>query len=108
MYLPETNVLVTRFPSPGSVAEVIDFMPIDVAAAEPDHRHQIVRQLCVVRGSARFKGECFPTFDYARARHVLVIGPDSAIFSSRGERLGLTAPVPVVPQNPIRAHAASQ
>src|ERR1700712_5354867 len=28
MYLPETNVLVTRFMSPDAVCEVIDFMPL--------------------------------------------------------------------------------
>src|ERR1700680_4514416 len=28
MYLPETNVLVTRFLSPDGVGEVVDFMPV--------------------------------------------------------------------------------
>ena len=29
LYWPETDVLITRFPSPGGVAEFIDFMPVD-------------------------------------------------------------------------------
>ena len=29
MYLPDTAILVTRFLSPGGVAEVMDFMPIE-------------------------------------------------------------------------------
>src|SRR6266487_492206 len=29
MYLPETNVLVTRFLSPEGVGEIVDFMPVN-------------------------------------------------------------------------------
>src|ERR687892_500705 len=47
LYLPDTNVLLTRFLSPEGVAEVLDFMPI---LARPGERHRLVRNVRVVRG----------------------------------------------------------
>ena len=35
LYFPDTNVLITRFLTPGGVGEVQDFMPIH---RDPDHR----------------------------------------------------------------------
>ncbi len=59
MYLPETNVLVTRCLSPEGVGETIDFMPVKPGTVDEAHGHEIVRQVSVVRGSLRFKIECF-------------------------------------------------
>ena len=42
LYLPGTNVLLTRFISPDGVAEVMDFMPIEddpCVTPRPDPRH---------------------------------------------------------------------
>ncbi len=53
MYVPETNVLVTRFLSPDGVGECVDFMPI--AGQERDEMsHDIVRQ--VKAGSLSWRG----------------------------------------------------
>src|SRR5260370_17021068 len=41
MYLPETNVLVTRFLSPVGVGEIVDFMPVQDRARKG--RHEILR-----------------------------------------------------------------
>src|SRR5213593_2412445 len=46
MYLPETNVLVTRFLGQDGVGEVTDFMPVQNRRREPT-RHQIIR---IVKG----------------------------------------------------------
>src|SRR5512146_2940632 len=67
MYLPETNVLVTRFLGEQGVGEVVDFMPI----ARRADLHDIVRIARAVRGSVRFRMECRPAFDYARLPHEL-------------------------------------
>src|SRR6202161_2642968 len=72
MYLPETNVLLTRFLSEGGVGEITDFMPI-CARTAGDTRHDIVRQVLCVRGEMSFRMECRPAFDYARARHRVAI-----------------------------------
>jgi len=65
LYLPDTNVLLTRFLSDDGVAEICDFMPIE----EMGHLHDIVRRVKTIRGEIRFRMRCEPRFDYARAGH---------------------------------------
>jgi GH15 family glucan-1,4-alpha-glucosidase len=65
IYLPDTNVLLTRFLSDDGVAEIVDFMPV----GEMRHSHAIVRRVSVVRGRLRFHLCCAPRFDYAREPH---------------------------------------
>jgi GH15 family glucan-1,4-alpha-glucosidase len=66
LYLPDTNVLLTRFLDADGVAEVSDFMPVDDAG----QAHTVVRRAKTVRGEVRFQMRCDPRFDYARAVHV--------------------------------------
>src|SRR5262245_54233750 len=66
VYLPDTNVLLTRFLDTDGVAEVSDFMPVDDAG----QAHTVVRRAKTVRGEVRFQMRCDPRFDYARATHV--------------------------------------
>ena len=64
LYLPDTNVLLTRFLDDNGVAEVSDFMPVeDVGPA------RLVRRAKTVRGEVRFQMRCDPRFNYARATH---------------------------------------
>src|SRR5499433_2875950 len=65
LYLPDTNVLLTRFLDVDGVAEVSDFMP----AADAGQAHNLVRRAKTVRGEVRFQMRCDPRFDYARATH---------------------------------------
>ena len=51
LYLPDTNMLLTRFLEDQGVAEVSDFMPVE----EKGHAHQIVRRAKTVRGEVRFQ-----------------------------------------------------
>ncbi len=80
MYLPDTNVLMTRFLAPTGVAEIIDFMPI----ADDPEASAIVRRVRAVRGSVRFRIECAPRFDYGRAKHSVQRRKDTLFFRSRG------------------------
>jgi GH15 family glucan-1,4-alpha-glucosidase len=64
-YLADTNILLTRFSSDEGVAEITDLMPI----RQLGHGHELVRQVKGVRGAVRFRLECSPKFDYARANH---------------------------------------
>jgi GH15 family glucan-1,4-alpha-glucosidase len=64
-YLADTNILLTRFSSGEGVAEFTDFMPI----RRLGHAQALVRQVKGVRGAVRFRLECQPKFDYARAGH---------------------------------------
>src|SRR5512133_1395898 len=67
MYLPDTNVLVTRFFTDEGMAEVIDFMPIGRKTRD------VVRIARAIRGPIAFRMECRPAFDYARSGHELTI-----------------------------------
>ena len=99
MYLPDTNVLLTRFLSPDGVAEVTDFMPIGEPA--PGHGlHDLVRRVEVVRGSMPMRAFCRPAFDYARADHRVELVPSGARFLSRDLGLGLLASVPLRAEGP--------
>ena len=93
MYVPETNVLLTRFLSPDGVGELADFMPVSDDLTEEKHMHELVRQVKVIRGSVRFKIECFPAFDYARAKHNLSLDAGGAEFTAGDQRIGLTSPI---------------
>jgi GH15 family glucan-1,4-alpha-glucosidase len=79
LYLPDTNVLITRFLSPVGVGELIDFMPI--GSAEED-RHRIVRIVQCVRGEMRFDLDCRPRFDYGRVEHALHCDDYGAVFET--------------------------
>jgi GH15 family glucan-1,4-alpha-glucosidase len=94
MYLPETNVLVTRFLSDEGVGEVIDFMPVR-HQQEGEHEarwHQIVRIAQAVRGRVHFRLECHPAYDFARQRHETVVEERGAVFELPGIRFGLISP----------------
>ncbi len=92
LYLPDTNVLVTRFLSPSGVGELIDFMPVGGPAAGHG-RHEVVRCVRVVRGTLAFRLVCRPAFDYARAAHETILEPQGACFRSPALHLGLSSPI---------------
>ena len=89
LYLPDTNVLITRFICPDGVAEVQDFMPVDGA------EQAIVRRVVGVRGSVRFRLALEPRFDYGRRQPSITRRLDGAIFASAGAELAFASPVPL-------------
>jgi GH15 family glucan-1,4-alpha-glucosidase len=93
MYLPETNVLLTRFLYHGGVGEVLDFMPVSRISRGPAEAgaRQIIRIARAVRGEVRFRFECRPAFDYARASHDLHAQGKAMLFSADGARLFVAA-----------------
>ncbi len=93
LYLPDTNVLLTRYFSPEGLAETLDFMPI---ITHPGQRHRLVRNVRVIRGKMTFDAECRPAFDYARGEHTVSVGKSGAVFSSGGSCLGLATDVPLL------------
>lgn len=94
LYLPETNVLITRFLSEEGVGEVIDFMPI-VPKGQPKH-HEIIRIVHSVRGTLPCRMDCHPAYDYARAQHSTHVCPAGAVFEAPGADFALLSPVPLV------------
>ena len=96
LYLPETNVLLTRFLNQDGVAELTDFMPVecDEPGIRPK-RHQIIRMLLVVRGRMRVRLECRPAFNFGRDEHRVTVRPQGALFRSPSMAVGLVSPVPL-------------
>ena len=78
LYLPETNILVTRFLAEEGVAELIDYMPIGNDGTEPN---EIIRVVTVVRGDVSFKMLCQPRFQYASCGHTVLIQDECAVFT---------------------------
>jgi GH15 family glucan-1,4-alpha-glucosidase len=101
MYLPETNVLLTRFLSHEGVGEVIDFMPVrhQYQGQHEARFHQIVRVAQAVRGSVSFRMRCHPAYDFARQKHELTINGRGAVFEVSGAKFGLISPYPLTRQN---------
>jgi GH15 family glucan-1,4-alpha-glucosidase len=91
LYLPDTNVLITRFLTEDGVAEVQDFMPV-VAGSEPQ---ALVRLVVVVRGRLAFRVEVAPRFDYGRARHDVERHENGVVFRSSPLSLALNSNVPL-------------
>ncbi len=91
LYLPDTNVLITRFLSPDGVGEVVDFMPVE-RAGEEIARHRLIRRVQCVRGEMRFRVEVQPRFDYGREVHGLQLAEGGILFESRTLRLALHTP----------------
>jgi GH15 family glucan-1,4-alpha-glucosidase len=78
LYLPDTNILLTRFLAEEGVAELTDYMPIATDGAQPN---ELIRTLAVIRGEVNFKMRCQPRFNYAKCEHTVSIEDRCAIFS---------------------------
>src|SRR6201996_1026154 len=81
-YLPDTNILLTRFQGRDAVGEVIDFM-VPETRATGKARDLLIRQARAVKGTARFEVACHPAFDYGRLGHrVEIVQGVGAVFTS--------------------------
>src|SRR5215207_5082798 len=86
LYLPDTNVLLTRFVTLEGVAEVLDFMPIE---NDRGSCHALIRDIRVIRGRLTIEVDCHPAFDYARQEHKVELRKGGAIFKGAGMALNL-------------------
>lgn len=77
LYLPETNILITRFLADEGVAELTDYMPIEQDGEPPN---EIVRSIKVIRGTVRIQMCCQPRFNYAKCKHDLEMSHGCATF----------------------------
>jgi GH15 family glucan-1,4-alpha-glucosidase len=95
LYLPDTNVLITRFLTPEGVGEVHDLMR-PARAGDAAHRPRVIRRVLAVRGRMRFVVDVAPRFDYGRAGHELALTPHGALFRSAELALSLSTRCPLV------------
>ncbi len=94
MYLPDTNVLLTRFLSCEGVGELTDFMPVE----ELNKGNLLLRRLTAIRGEVTYQMHCRPRFNYGRNKHKAVKTDCGLQFISEGDDkliLDLRSSVPI-------------
>ena len=99
LYLPETNILLTRFLAEEGVAELTDYMPIESELEDPN---EIVRTVSVIRGNVQFKMLCQPRFNYAASAHRTEFADGCAVFvpdETQCPPMALYATTPLTPQS---------
>src|SRR3954468_6569010 len=77
LYLPDTNILVTRFFAEEGIAEVIDFMPIQ----KDNQGCTIIRKIATIRGRIKYTMHCSPRFNYAAAGHTIEQQENAFVFT---------------------------
>jgi GH15 family glucan-1,4-alpha-glucosidase len=82
IYLPDSNVLQTRWVDKDAVVEITDFMPIP---AERDALPRLVRRVEVRNGSATIRLRCRVRHDYSRADTVAGMDGDDVRFEAPGQ-----------------------
>ncbi len=87
IYLPDTNVLVTRLLSPAGVSEIQDFMPVGSGP------QRLIRSVVGVRGAMRFRLEVEPRFGYGLKEPQVTIEPTGAVFRAEGDALAIGSPL---------------
>jgi GH15 family glucan-1,4-alpha-glucosidase len=99
LYLPDTNVLLTRFLSAEGVGEITDFMPVE----ELYSGKELIRRVTTVRGKVNYSMECLPRFNYGASDHTTEIISDSEIIlrSSGTDRtvLRIKSSIPLKAEN---------
>jgi GH15 family glucan-1,4-alpha-glucosidase len=96
LYVPDTNVLTTRWMSEHGSAEVVDLMP------HPDARQlggtagrTLMRRVTVTKGVVEFVACCRPRFDYAREIPQVSTSRGGVRFSGLALSMQLYASVPL-------------
>ena len=82
IYLPDTNVLQTRWLSERAVVEVTDLLPI---GDSEDDLPVLMRRVRVVSGRATFHMRCAVRHDYARADTRAQMDQQDVTFSASGQ-----------------------
>jgi len=96
LYLPDTNVLLTRFLSAEGVGEITDFM---YTSGQPNEERQLIRRVTAIRGDVTYQLRCSPRFNYGQDAHMVTqTGPNEICFESTGKtklKLSLRSNIPV-------------
>ncbi|CAO3627676.1 unnamed protein product [Cunninghamella blakesleeana] len=91
-YLPNSNILTTRFLSNEGVSEITDFMHIPAPSQRQTTKPLlpwIIRSVKVIRGTVTFQLNCFPAFNYGLSSHNAIHHKVSTMKSSETENSNL-------------------
>ena len=82
LYLPDTNVLLTRFLSSEGVGEITDLMPVSEGVSDGK---KLLRRVTTIRGEVKYRLCCSPRFNYGRYIHsVEQVSSNELMFICRG------------------------
>ena len=98
IYLPDTNILFTRFFDSEGISEISDIMPI----MDNFPAGTLLRRVKAVKGHVKMRMKCAPRFDYARASHRIEKNENGYFFYSKGNDkkvLRLYSEVPLREEN---------
>lgn len=101
IYLPDTNVLQTRWIDEAAVVEVTDLMPV---GDNVDDLPRLVRRVDVRYGSATIRMRCRVRLDYSRAEMSVRMQGEDVCFQAAGQpgmRLSATSPLTIVEQTAV-------
>ena len=93
-YLPNTNILATRFTTHMGEAEVLDFMPLTGGNRGGHHPSQIHRLVHCIAGTLEMQWLFQPRFNYARARTRVSARRHGVMARSCDESLALSTDAP--------------
>jgi GH15 family glucan-1,4-alpha-glucosidase len=91
IYLPDTNVLITRFLSEEGVIEITDFMPVSGIFKD----NVLIRRVSFVCGNNKIVMRCAPKFNYGKTEHRVLHQVKSILFMSEGLGLKLQSNIPM-------------
>jgi GH15 family glucan-1,4-alpha-glucosidase len=93
LYLPDTNILMTRWLSEAGSAELVDLMPFPTKNGA---QRMLIRRMRAARGRVSIRLRCRPQFDYARAKPTVRRREDGVHFTAKGQiGLRLSASIPL-------------
>ncbi|HEX8445157.1 MAG TPA: glycoside hydrolase family 15 protein [Sphingomonas sp.] len=101
LYVPDTNVLMTRWMADTGAAEMLDLMPYPKTLGGPEEPglRCILRRITVTRGTMTFAARCAPRFDYARVTPRVTCVADMVAFETDALTIRLSASVPLTPDH---------
>ncbi|ATZ11093.1 glycoside hydrolase family 15 protein [Erwinia amylovora] len=82
LYLPDSNILQTRWLHQDGVVELTDYMPV---CRQNGALPRIIRRIKVVHGSASVRLRCAPVHDYARAATCATRHAGAVIFHAKDQ-----------------------
>jgi GH15 family glucan-1,4-alpha-glucosidase len=97
LYVPETNVLMTRWLSEAGSVECVDLMPHPETSGTA-HKC-LIRRVRATRGDVEIAVRVSPRFDYARETPSAERVEGGVLFCGRSLKLQLTTPVPLRAEN---------
>ncbi|KAF7732143.1 hypothetical protein EC973_006398 [Apophysomyces ossiformis] len=88
-YLPNSNILTTRFMSDDGVSEITDYMHVPEQNQRTSSKPLlpwIIRTVRIIRGQVHLRMECYPAFNYALDEHTTEHSQNDTLLSDAADQ----------------------